>query len=50
VNSRLEQKITSAFNGVHQEAKKHGVSMRTGALIVGIGRVAEAVRTLGLWP
>jgi glutamate dehydrogenase/leucine dehydrogenase len=50
VNSRLEQKITSAFKGVHQEAKKHGVSMRTGALIVGVGRVAEAVRTLGLWP
>jgi glutamate dehydrogenase/leucine dehydrogenase len=50
VNSRLEQKITGAFKGVHQEAKKHGVSMRTGALIVGVGRVAEAVRTLGLWP
>jgi glutamate dehydrogenase/leucine dehydrogenase len=50
VNSRLEQKITGAFRGVHQVAVKHGVSMRTGALIVGIGRVAEAVKTLGLWP
>ncbi len=50
VNSNLEAKITSAFKGVHQEAKKHGVSMRTGALIVGVGRVAEAVKTLGLWP
>ncbi len=50
VNSRLEKKITGAFRAVHQEAKKHGVSMRTGALIVGVGRVAEAVRTLGLWP
>jgi glutamate dehydrogenase (NAD(P)+) len=50
VNSKLEEKITSAFNGTHAEAKKHGVSMRTGALIVGVGRVAEAVKTLGLWP
>ncbi|MDA4114828.1 MAG: Glu/Leu/Phe/Val dehydrogenase [Thaumarchaeota archaeon] len=50
VNSRLEKKITGAFRGVHEEAKKHGVSMRTGALIVGVGRVADAVRTLGLWP
>jgi glutamate dehydrogenase/leucine dehydrogenase len=50
VNSRLERKITGAFRGVHDEVKKHGVSMRTGALIVGVGRVADAVRTLGLWP
>jgi glutamate dehydrogenase/leucine dehydrogenase len=50
VNSRLESKITSAFKGVHEEAKKHDVSMRTGALIVGVGRVADAVKTLGLWP
>jgi glutamate dehydrogenase (NAD(P)+) len=50
VNSRLEKKITSAFRAVHQEAERRGVSMRTGALIVGVGRVADAVRTLGLWP
>ena len=50
VNSKLEHKITGAFNAVHREATKRGVSMRTGALIVGVGRVAEAVTTLGLWP
>lgn len=50
VNSKLEEKITDAFNGAYAEAKKHGVSMRTGALIVGVGRVADAVKTLGLWP
>jgi glutamate dehydrogenase (NAD(P)+) len=50
VNSRLEQKMTSAFRTVHREAEKNHVSMRTGALIVGVGRVADAVRTLGLWP
>jgi glutamate dehydrogenase (NAD(P)+) len=50
VNERLERKITSAFAGVHAVASKRDVSMRTGALIVGIGRVADAVKTLGLWP
>ena len=50
VNGRLEKKITSAFADVHREATKRSVSMRTGALIVGVGRVAEAVRTLGIWP
>ncbi len=50
VNQRLERKITSAFNGVYAETKKRGVSMRTGALVVGVGRVAEAVKTLGIWP
>jgi glutamate dehydrogenase/leucine dehydrogenase len=50
VNAKLESKITSAFNGTYAQATKHGVSMRTGAMIVGVGRVAEAVKTLGLWP
>lgn len=50
VNGRLERKITTAFAGVHEEATRRGVSMRTGALVVGVGRVAEAVRTLGIWP
>ena len=50
VNDRLERKITSAFTGVHAEATKRNVSMRTGALIVGVGRVADAVKTLGIWP
>ncbi len=50
VNAKLESKITSAFNATYAQAAKRGVSMRTGAMIVGVGRVAEAVRTLGLWP
>jgi len=50
VNAKLEQKITGAFKAVHKEAKAREVSMRTGALVVGVGRVADAVKTLGLWP
>jgi glutamate dehydrogenase/leucine dehydrogenase len=50
VNGMLESKMTSAFAHVHEEATSRGVSMRTGALIVGVGRVAEAMNTLGIWP
>jgi len=50
VNGKLEDKMTGAFRRVHREAEARGVSMRTGALIVGVGAVAEAVKTLGLWP
>jgi len=50
VNSKLEAKITGAFRDVHQTATKHGASMRTGAMIVGVGRVADAIKTLGIFP
>ena len=50
VNSMLEKKITSAFRDVHAASLKHDVDMRAGAMIVGVGRVAEAVKTLGVFP
>jgi glutamate dehydrogenase/leucine dehydrogenase len=39
-----------AFIDVHTTAKKYNVDMRTGAYIVGIERVATAMRTRGIWP
>jgi len=50
VNSKLERQITSAFKAVHEASLKHNTSMRTGAMIVAVGRVADAVKTLGLFP
>ncbi len=50
VNDMLESKMTAAFAQVQKEATSRGVSMRTGALVLGVGRVAEAVKTLGIWP
>jgi glutamate dehydrogenase (NAD(P)+) len=50
VNARLEKKITGAFKDVYATSQMHGVYMRTAAMIVGVGRVAEAVKTLGQWP
>jgi glutamate dehydrogenase (NAD(P)+) len=50
VNKMLETKMTAAFEQVYKEATSRGVSMRTGALILGVGRVADAMKTLGIWP
>ena len=50
VNRRLEKIMVKAFANVHASAKKYNVDMRTGAYIVGIERVANAMRTRGIWP
>ncbi len=50
VNTKLEDKITRAFREVYDTSRKEGFSMRTAALVVGVGRVADAIETLGLWP
>ncbi len=50
VNAKLEAKITSAFKDIQKTSLKQGTSMRTGALMVGVGRVADAIRTLGIFP
>jgi len=50
VNNVLESKMKAAFAQVYKEATSRGVSMRTGALILGVGRVADAMKTLGIWP
>ena len=50
VNSKLENKMTKAFNDVAALAEREESDMRTGALMLGVGRVANAIKTLGLWP
>jgi glutamate dehydrogenase/leucine dehydrogenase len=50
VNEMLQKKITGAFGDVHDASLKHGTDMRTAAMIVAVGRVADAVRTLGVFP
>jgi glutamate dehydrogenase/leucine dehydrogenase len=50
VNSMLEKKITGAFHDVHEASMKYNTSMRSGAMIVAVGRVADAVKTLGIFP
>jgi glutamate dehydrogenase/leucine dehydrogenase len=50
VNSKLETKMCKAFNDVYAASKKEKCEMRTAALMLGVGRVAEAIKVLGLWP
>ncbi len=50
VNEKLERKMTKAFNDVYKLASKEESDMRTAALMLGVGRVAHALKTLGLWP
>jgi len=50
VNRRLEDKIVRAFNDVYKSAKQEENNMRLAALMLGVGRVTEAIKTLGLWP
>ncbi len=50
VNEKLETKMTKAFNDVYKLSAKEESDMRTAALMLGVGRVAHALKTLGLWP
>jgi glutamate dehydrogenase/leucine dehydrogenase len=50
VNTKLETKMVKAFNDVYAVSKKEKCEMRIAALMLGVGRVAEAIKTLGLWP
>ncbi|TRO51878.1 Glu/Leu/Phe/Val dehydrogenase [Candidatus Bathyarchaeota archaeon] len=50
VNEKLESKITKAFYDVQKLSKQEESDMRTGALMLGVGRIAHAIKTLGLWP
>jgi glutamate dehydrogenase/leucine dehydrogenase len=50
VNRKLENKMVKAFNDVHRVAKQEESDMRTAALMLGVGRVSDAIKTLGLWP
>jgi glutamate dehydrogenase (NAD(P)+) len=50
VNRKLETKMTTAFNDVVAIVEKEESDMRTGALMLGVGRVTNAIKVLGLWP
>ncbi len=49
VNSRLEQIMVESFKEVADTARKYKVSMRTGAYILAIDRVATVLRMRGLF-
>jgi glutamate dehydrogenase (NAD(P)+) len=50
VNDRLKVLMESAYEGVSALSAERGVSLRTAAQMIGVGRVADAHRTRGLYP
>lgn len=50
VIDRLRTVMERAYGEVSALAEEHGVSLRTAAHMIGVGRVAEAHRTRGLYP
>ena len=50
VNDRLKKIMERAYDEVATLAREEGVSLRTAAQMIGVGRVAEAHRTRGLYP
>lgn len=47
---RVRRVVIDSFNQVAQTAQQHQVDFRTAALMVAIGRVAEATRLRGIYP
>jgi glutamate dehydrogenase/leucine dehydrogenase len=50
VNQRLETMMTRATHAVWQVSQRENCDLRTAAYLVGVGRVAEAMKVRGLFP
>ncbi|MCS6847409.1 MAG: Glu/Leu/Phe/Val dehydrogenase [Anaerolineae bacterium] len=50
VNHRLERIMVRSFHDVYEQSIRMNLDLRTSALVLGIGRVAEATQTRGLYP
>jgi glutamate dehydrogenase (NAD(P)+) len=50
VRTQLQKTIRRAYEDVENTARKHDTDMRTGALVLAVGRVEEATRIRGIFP
>ena len=50
VNTRLEKKLVKAFQDVKKISEQYKIDTATGAYVLGIKRVLEAINILGLFP
>ena len=50
VTHRLERIMVRSFHDVYEQAIHMDIDLRTSALMLGIGRVAESTQTRGLYP
>jgi len=49
-NLHREHWTKEAFKDVFDAMKEYETDMRNAAFTLGVGRVAEAIKSLGLWP
>ncbi|PSQ97672.1 MAG: amino acid dehydrogenase [Bacteroidetes bacterium SW_9_63_38] len=49
VNRRLDRTMREAFEKVYETAEEHDVSLRIGAYVMGVRKVAEALRMRGIY-
>jgi glutamate dehydrogenase (NAD(P)+) len=50
IDARLERILSRAFDAVWECAEQHGTDLRMGALVLAVGRVAEATMLRGVYP
>jgi glutamate dehydrogenase/leucine dehydrogenase len=50
VNSRLKEIMVDAFDQVYLTSKRHKITLRRAAYMLAIGRVADAISWLGIYP
>ncbi len=50
VHRKLEYKMVKAFKDVFGAMKEYETDMRNAAFTLGVGRVADSIKSLGLWP
>jgi glutamate dehydrogenase (NAD(P)+) len=50
VNQQLEAKLVSSFRNVWDAKEEKGLNMRDTSLAIGLSRVADAIKMLGLFP
>ena len=50
VNTRLKKIMTRAFDAVLDSSRQRNLTLRTAAMVLAVQRVADAVRTRGIYP
>jgi len=50
VDHKLEQKMVRAFEDVLKVSREYGIDMSSAAYVLAVSRVADAIKTLGVWP
>jgi len=50
VHVKLKHKMVNAFKDVLEATKEYKTDMRNAAFALGVGRVADSIKSLGLWP